>query len=61
MNEFLKKIISNTAVNFSGVVANILDFDILVSEFEFQMRYYVHFRNDTLEEGFSLLILPTIG
>ena len=26
-----------------GVVANVLDCDIVVSDFEFQSRYYVHF------------------
>ena len=31
-----------------GVVANVQDYDITVSKFELQSRYYVHFRTNTL-------------
>ena len=31
-----------------GVLANVLDCDILVSEFELPSRYYVHFQINTL-------------
>ena len=31
-----------------GVVANVLDYDIVVYEFELHPRYYVHFRTNTL-------------
>ena len=30
------------------VVANVLDYDIVVIEFEHQSRYYVHFRTNNL-------------
>ena len=30
-----------------GEVANVLDCDIVVSEFELQLRYYIHFRTNT--------------
>ena len=33
-----------------SVVVNLLDYDILVSEFEFH-SYYVHFRTNTLGKG----------
>ena len=32
-------------------VANVLYCDIVVSEFELQSRYYVHFRTNTHEKG----------
>ena len=31
-------------MNPRGVVSNVLKYDIVVSEFELQMWYYVHFR-----------------
>ena len=34
--------------SFSGVVANLLDCGIVVSEFELQSHYYIHFRTDAL-------------
>ena len=38
------------------VVANVLDWDILVGEFELQLRYNVHLRTNTHEKGMNLLI-----
>ena len=40
------------------VVANMLDCDIVVSEFKLQLFYYVHFQTNTLEKGMNPLI-PT--
>ena len=40
-------------------LANLLDCDIVVSEFELQLRYYVHFW--TLREGMDPLITPVMG
>ena len=37
-----------------SVVANVLDCDIVVSEFEHQSRYYVHFWTNTLLEMYEL-------
>ena len=34
---------------------------IVVSEFVFQSRYYVHFRANTLGKGMNPLILPAMG
>ena len=34
-----------------GVMVKVLDCEIVVSEFELQSRYYVHFRTNTLEKG----------
>ena len=46
--------------NPHGVVANVLDCDIAVSEFELQPRYYIHFRTYTLGKD-TPLIFPAIG
>ena len=45
----------------SGVMVKTMDCGILVREFVFQSRYYVHFRANTLEKGMNPLILPTMG
>ena len=34
---------------------------IVVSDFELQSRYYVHFRTNTLGKGMNSLILPAMG
>ena len=44
-----------------GVVANVLDSDLVVSEFEFQSRYYIHFRTSALEKGMNLLLHPAMS
>ena len=36
-------------------------YGIVVSEFELQSRYYVHFRTNTLGKRMSVLILPAMG
>ena len=38
-----------------------MDCGIVVSEFELQSRYYVHFRANTFGKGMNLLILPAMG
>ena len=43
-----------------GVVANILDSDIVESEFELQLDYDVHFRTSDLEKGMNPVILPFV-
>ena len=47
--------------NPPSAVANVLDFDILVNEFEFQSRTDVHFRTKTLEKGMNSLTLQARG
>ena len=47
--------------NLSGVGVKILDCDILVSEFEFESRYYVYFRTYTLRKGINYIIFPIYG
>ena len=43
--EIIKTIFKNLKwENLQGVVANVLDYDILVREFELQTRHYVHIR-----------------
>ena len=44
-----------------GVMVKAMDCEIVVSEFELQLRYYVHFRTNTRGKGMNPLILPTMG
>ena len=44
-----------------GVLVKAMDCGILVSEFVFQSRYYVHFRANILGKGMNPLILPAMG
>ena len=44
-----------------GVMVKAMDCGIVVGEFEFQVRYYVHFRANTLGKGMNPLILPAMG
>ena len=41
------------------VVVNVLNCDIVESEFELQSQYYIHFRNNT-QEKFMKLLSPQI-
>ena len=38
-----------------------MDCGIVVREFVLQLRYYVHFRANTLGKGMNPLILPAMG
>ena len=42
-----------------GIVANVLDCDIVVSEFEIQLRDYFYFRTNTLRKCINSFSLPT--
>ena len=44
-----------------GVMIKVLDCGIVVSEFELQLHYYVHFRTNTLGKGMNPLILLAMG
>ena len=44
-----------------GVLVKAMDYGIVVSEFELQSRYYIHFRANTLGKGMNPLILPAMG
>ena len=44
-----------------GVMVEAMDCGIVVSEFELQSRYYVHFRTNTLGKGMNPLILLAMG
>ena len=44
-----------------GVMVKVMDCGIVVSEFVFQSRYYVHFRANTLGKGMNPHILPAMG
>ena len=41
-----------------GVMVKAIDCGIVVSGFELQSRYYVHFRTNTLGKDMKLIILP---
>ena len=43
-----------------GVMVKAMDSGIVLSEFELQSRYYVHFRANTLGKLWSPLILPAM-
>ena len=42
-----------------GIVANMLNCNIVLSEFELQLCYYIHFQTNTLRKGMNSLIIPT--
>ena len=44
-----------------GVMVKAMDCGIVVSESVLQLRYYVHFRTNTLGKGMNPLILPAMG
>ena len=44
-----------------GVMVKAMDCGIVVSEFELQSCYYVHFRANTLGKGINPFILPVMG
>ena len=44
-----------------GVVANVLDCDMIVSEFKLQSHYNVHCWSNTLGKGMNTFISPDIG
>ena len=53
--------LSGGEVNPYNAVVNVCDHDIVVSEFEFQSCYYIHFRTNTLGKGMDILTPPTMG
>ena len=42
------------------MAANVLDYNIVESEFEPKSRYYVHLRTNTLEKCMNPLIIPAM-
>ena len=57
----LSKFYSPSRVCPRGVMVKAIDCEIVVSDFELQPRYYVHFRTNTLEKGMNPLILSAMG
>ena len=47
--------------SFPGVLGNALDCDIVVSNFETQSRYYVHFMINTLRKDVHSLVSLSMG
>ena len=44
-----------------GVIVKAMDSRIIVSEFELQLRYYIHFQTNTIGKGMNPLIHPAMG
>ena len=44
-----------------GVVANVMDCNLIVSEFELQLFYYIHYRTNTLGKYMNSIVPPTMG
>ena len=44
-----------------GVMVKAMECGIVVSKFVLQLRYYVHFRTNTLGKGMNPLIIPAMG
>ena len=61
----LKPINSTSSKNYGSChrcrMANVLDCDIVVSEFEIHSRNYVHFRTYSLKKGINALLQPDNG
>ena len=47
---------ANEPVSRHGIVANVVDCDIVVSKFKLQSRYYIPFWTNTLAKGMNSLI-----
>ena len=53
---FRKEIVASVSRGSpNGVVASALDCDIVVSDFDLQSRYYVHFQTNTPGKGMNVL------
>ena len=48
-------------VSPSDIVANVLDRDIIISDFQHYSSYKFHFQADTLWKGMNSLIPPAMG
>ena len=44
-----------------GDVVNVVDCDILISEFKLQSRYCIHFQTRNLGNSMDLLTSPAVG
>ena len=44
-----------------SLIVKVLVCRLKVSEFEFQLHYYIHFRTNTLEKAMNPLILSALG
>ena len=60
-DSFNKKVTHKPLGSPCGVMVKALAYGVVVSEFELQSRYYVHFRTNTLEKGINPLIFPAKG
>ena len=58
---YLNKILISGGGCPGGVMVKAMDCGIVVCEFVFQSRYYIHFRTNTLGKGMNPFILPAMG
>ena len=54
-------ICSGCRVVLHGVGVNVVECNIVVSEFKLPLRYCIHFQTNTLGKGMNLLIHPSMG
>ena len=47
--------------NLRDVVANVINCDFVVREFELKSSYYVHFRSNTLGKSMNPFVPPAMG
>ena len=60
INEFYMQASLNKGVG-NGIVVKMLDRDIVMSEFEFWFRYYIHFWTNALGKTLNPFYLPAMG
>ena len=58
LNKLWMFLIVHSFVKWKIVITKFLYCDVVVSKFELQSRYYVHFWTTALEKGMNLFILP---
>ena len=58
---FVKQFPFVTEGDLMVYLLTMLDCDIVVSEFKFQLGYYIHFQITTLGKGMKPLIPPVMG
>ena len=51
----------SSSIGFRRAPVVLLDCDTIVSEFKFQLHYYIHFWTKTFGKGMNLLIHPATG
>ena len=48
----------NAGRSHHGIETNVLDYDIIISEFKLKLYYYIHFQTNTLGKGMRTSLSP---